>query len=240
MYVLILHAKSTNGPNWEALSAIGTTAAAMAAFLAVVVALLYPVYQERRNQPILELALYEHSDGTHLKHVRGIYSLPLVITNVGRNTAKNVQAFVKSSGTRKNENWERPMKWVPVPLYWLEGQFVFGPVVFGPGIESVTGAQDLVRDRPAYFHLGYMGIFREEDPDPPNVFNIRYVTMYQDQGYSYKNGLEHCFEVVVYTEGIKPITKYVYVLVEGDYTSDAEEMKKRVTISMKDNAPWPQ
>jgi hypothetical protein len=206
---------------WIAITALSTT-----------LIIIWAIYQEGirayRNRPKLKLSLYE-SACSHLRPIRGVYYLTLDLKNTGHNVAKSVQPFLTQAATLRDGKWVVYENWIPVPLYWLVGQFT-SPLL--PNQDVVTGAQELVTKRPCYFDIGQFG------PEEPDILRLLRPTIYQNQPETYENGLKHCFEITAFAQGTRPHKRYINVFCKGEYTSDPDEMRKGVYISVEDRPPW--
>jgi hypothetical protein len=206
---------------WIAITALSTT---------LIVG--WAVYQEGirayRKRPKLKLSLYE-SACSHLRPVSGVYYLTVDLKNTGHNVAESVQPFLTQAATLISGKWVVHENWIPVPLFWLVGQFT-SPLL--PNQDVVTGAQELVTKRPCYFDIGQFG------PEEPDILRLRRPTIYQNQPETYENGLKHCFEITAFAQRIKPHKRYIHVFCNGEYTSDSDEMRKSVYISIEDRPPW--
>lgn len=225
---------------WTALGAIAT-------FLAVLVALFLPAFTEWRNRPILDIRFYEKALPHHLRLVKPAETgfLTLEAINTGKNTAAKVQPFLTAAATFEGGKWNLKENWIPVPLYWVQGQIV--PSIANSRVvhmeptgekwvaladQGYSGEMDLVSLRSYFFDLGsFVG------NNNPAVFKIMWSNIYRNQPETYPNGSRHCFEVSVYAEGAKPVSKYIVFDCKGMFSFN-EDLKESFHVAMEKTPPW--
>lgn len=226
--ILVLGALHADKEVWSALAAIGTISA-------VVVAIFYPFFLEWIKRPKLEIGLYV-SQSPHLRKTPltkdgmpvpnvSLYPLSIRLKNTGKMLAKNAQPQITAMGQKENGRWKVPENWIDAPVQW--GLDEYALMTTGQPTEE----KNLVPERSYFFNLGALRT------DRPDDFFLSATLMPGGQKSIYTPG-EFCFELTVYAEAAKSAKKYFHFNWHGGCSDNFEDVKKRITIKVKDKSPW--
>jgi len=221
---IVIGAKLVGESIWGALGAIGT-------ILAVIWAVYHQGILERVRKPILKIDPYENTapfirpvpTGTKENPVTS-YILTFQLRNIGESIAERAQPLLTMVWSLDGSAWEAQKGWVPVPLRW-----VFDEIAQQSTGKS-TEEKDLVQHRPYLFSLG------ELSTRHPDTFELLGLIFSRSQRNSYDAG-KHIFEITAFSQSVDPIKKYVRLKWSGSCSGDFEELKKKVTVELSDNAP---
>lgn len=212
---------------WTALTAVGTCGA-------VLVALFLPPLRTRWRRPILKITAFK-CEPPYFRKARRLNELNetvgyghfvmIRLKNKGKTLARRTQPILTAVGSFSSDEWRKNENWAPVYLPWSLDE----TIMFATG--QPTQERDLVPKRPYFFDLGFWG------HEHPNEFALRAFNVPTPQPDKYPPG-KHCFEIQIYAENAKPITKYFHVYWHGQYTEDFKEMQQRVIIFATDSSPW--
>ena len=217
--VIVLGAAYNGQSIWIVLTAIGTVGA-------VVWAIFHQEILTRLRQPILEIRPFEQEPpyfrqtdefhpGTSKKVGVGYY-INIPIRNRGKTLAKNCQAFIITMGHIDAGKWQQDKNWLPKGLWWtFEG----------------PGEKNLVPDKPDQFSLGSLSIKQ------PDKFFLSTTFLTTGQPFDFDPG-KYCFELKVFAENARSISKFFHVEWDGGCTDNFEEVKTRIRIFATDDPPW--
>jgi hypothetical protein len=233
-FVLVVGAKVIGQSVWIALSAIGT-------FSAVVVALHRDFILRWWGRPILEIGPYEmvppyFQEAPQLRKVEvdglergtligiGLY-VNILLMNVGQTLAKNCQPLVTAVGRINDGKWQEVKNWTPLGLEW----------VLDETAQQATGKpteeRDLIPRKPYFFNLGCASTRHEMH------FKLLVTTVPTAQNTMFPPG-QYCFEIVVYGERVKPVTKYFHVEWDGMPIKSSGELAQKIRVFAADHPPW--
>lgn len=214
---------------WPAIAAIGTVGV-------VIWAIFSETILRRWRRPILKISTFglepTHLRQVPLRHVGGGlahisgYPLSIQLVNTGETLAKSAQPLVTGMGRFEDGKWQIHDNWIPAPIRWALD------ISAEIGAGEPTQEKDLIPHRPYVFNFGILRT------DHPNSFFLNPITMPGNQPVNYSPG-EFCFELKVFAEGTEPARKYVHVQWEGGCSVNFNKVKKRITICLLDNPPWP-
>lgn len=232
--ILLVGAHKIGHSVWNALTAIGTTFAAVGTVGAVILALYLQIYLVRSRRPILELSPYELKP-PHLRRVLGrdsqtgekvciLYPLSIRLKNKGKTLAKRAQPLVTGLIRKIDGKWEHEDPWIPVPIRW--GLDEYAELSTGRPTEE----RDLVPERSYIFNLGVLRT------DISDHFRLNETVIPGNQPNAYPPG-EFCIEVTAYAEDAEPITKYFHIIWGGGCTEDFNEVREKIRIFIRDSLP---
>lgn len=115
---------------WEAVSAIATCLGVCATLAAVVWAMFGESFQKRWRRPVLsvscgdEALLFQPRDSS-----RTHADIRLLVTNCGRESARNVQCTLQVIREWEDGKWNRRLSFLPLRLYWQIERDICLPVL---------------------------------------------------------------------------------------------------------------
>jgi len=194
---------------WEIVAAVGTAAAAVATFFAVLVALFGREWWDRRHRPILEIS-YESREPycrdtqiiieTHgAKSTVGAYWVRVKVMNEGRATAKGCKgkmiAVYNDDGNLRQDRDPMLLRWAGMPpdqalhpLDLARGESQFLDVVFARADDHEFA-------------------FIAADPTPAGFFK------------TLEAGQKHKATLAVYADSVEPVTADFVITYGGDVDS---------------------
>jgi hypothetical protein len=179
--------------------------------------------QFEMKPPFFQKAPEFHPNTSQRVGSRFCINVPL--RNTGETIARSCQPVVTAMGKIDAGEWQKQENWIPVGLEWaLEESSRPNP---GKPLEE----RDLVPQRPYHFNLGSIST------TDPHAFRLLLTVAASAQEARFLRG-QYCFEVTVFAEKAKPVTKYFHVKWVGGCTDDLEEVVKRIKVFADDSSPW--
>jgi len=154
------------------------------------------------------------------------YYVTITLKNMGETIAKNCQPLLTAMGRINADKWQKEENWLPLSLRWTLDELSERTA------GKPTAERDLVPHRPYQFSLGHVST-----ADPDN-FTLAVIIRPTGQQTVFPPG-EYCFEINVFAERIRPISKYFFLQWDGGCTDHPEEVKKNLRVFAKDHPPWP-
>jgi hypothetical protein len=214
--------------NWVGLAAVG-----------MVGVVLWAVYHqgilEWLGRPKLEMMPFEMKPPLFQKapeyhpntsqRVGSRFCINVQIRNTGETSAKSCQPVVTAMGKFDAGEWQEKEDWIPVSLEWALDESS------NPSLGKPKEERDLVPQRPYHFNLGSIST------TDPHAFKLLLRVGATAQEARFLRG-QYCFEVTVFAEKAKPVTKYFHVKWVGGCTDGFEEVLKRIKVFADDYSPW--
>ena len=162
---------------------------------------------------------------TTSQRVGSAFFVSVLLENTGGTLAKCCQPTVTAMGRFDAGKWQKQENWIPLGLEWVINEF--SPQDAG----KLNDERDLVPHKPYYFNLGCLST------TDPHAFRLLVTFTPSTQETRFLRG-QYCFEITVFAEKAKPVTKYFHVKWVGECTDIFEEIKTKIRIFTADYPPW--
>jgi len=145
------------------------------------------------------------------------YYVNLQIINEGKTVAKNAEPYLSSFWEFRNGDYHRDKNWIPVRLRWI--------------FDQPQESENLMPWKPYRFNLLNLSTSH------PDEFRLLLIFLPTGQLSSFRTG-RYCFEVTVFAEDTKPLSRYYFVdFLSGGISEDFASVRNKFVIHDSKKSP---